>query len=331
MLDWQEDLKLAQSELFLDSRTPRPLGFVSHAHADHLAPHAHALCTPATAALARHRRVMGQITELPDGQPFALDGRTTLTLRPAGHILGSAMLHVRRDDQAMLYTGDFKLRESLTVPPAQPCSADVLVMESTYGLPFFRFPPRALVAEELLQRVEAALADNRQPIVLGYSLGKAQEIVRILTAGGHNVTVHGAVAGLNRVYESLGTPLGTYRRYAREDFHGPKALDLRERGVLVAPPQVTRTAFVAAFERPCRIAMTGWALMKNAIYRFGVDHALPFSDHADFDELLELVERVGPRKVYTHHGYAEFAATLRGLGLDATCAKKEAQLTLFGD
>jgi Cft2 family RNA processing exonuclease len=77
--------------------------------------------------------------------------------------------------------------------------------------------------------------------------------------------------------------------------------------------------------------MSGWGLMKNAIYRYGVDHALPLSDHADFDELLELVERVGPRKIYTTHGYREFAETLRGKGLDAECVVKDPQLKLFGE
>ena len=103
------------------------------------------------------------------------------------------------------------------------------------------------------------------------------------------------------------------------------------RGVLVAPPQVARSAFVTRFENPVRVMMSGWGLLKNAIYRYGVDHALPLSDHADFDELLELIERVAPRKIYTHHGYREFAETLRGNGLDATCAKPDAQLTLFGE
>jgi Cft2 family RNA processing exonuclease len=274
---------------------------------------------------------MGEIVELGDEQPFALDPRTELSLYPAGHVLGSSMLHVRRADQTFLYTGDFKLRESATTPVARPQPSDVLVMESTYGLPYFRFPPRAVVVEELLERVEAAFREGRQPIVMGYSLGKGQEIVRALTDGGHNVTVHGAIYHLNKIYEELGVPLGSYRRYAFEDFHGPAALDLRERGVLVAPPRVARTAFVTRFPNPFRVTMTGWALQKNAIYRYGVDCALPFSDHADFDELLELIERVRPKKIYTHHGYREFADTLRRMGLDATCAKKEAQMTLFGD
>jgi hypothetical protein len=33
-------------------------------------------------------------------------------------------------------------------------------------------------------------------------------------------------------------PLGQYRRYSAADFHGPRALPLEERGVLVAPPNV---------------------------------------------------------------------------------------------
>ena len=75
--------------------------------------------------------------------------------------------------------------------------------------------------------------------------------------------------------------------------------------------------------------MTGWALQKNATYRYGVEHALPLSDHADFDELMELIERVQPKKIYTHHGFPEFVDTLRAKGLNAERAKKDAQYTLF--
>ena len=75
-------------------------------------------------------------------------------------------------------------------------------------------------------------------MLIAYSLGKAQEIVRILTDAGFNVTVHGAVAAMCRIYEQFGVPIGNYRRYAPEDFHGSRPMDLRERGVLVAPPNV---------------------------------------------------------------------------------------------
>jgi Cft2 family RNA processing exonuclease len=70
-------------------------------------------------------------------------------------------------------------------------------------------------------------------------------------------------------------------------------------------------------------------MLKNAIYRYGVEHALPLSDHADFDELLELIERVQPKKIYSHHGYREFADFLRGKGFDAELARPDKQLMLF--
>src|SRR6266699_6818313 len=110
MLDWQDDLKLQQSDLYLDSRSGRAFCFISHAHTDHLGCHEHAICTPATAALARHRTDLKRISPLNYFDNFAIDDRTALTLLPAGHILGSAMLHMLREAQSFLYTGDFKLR-----------------------------------------------------------------------------------------------------------------------------------------------------------------------------------------------------------------------------
>lgn len=329
MFEWADDLKLAGCDLFLDSRQSRRRCFVSHAHSDHLGLHQQAIATGATAALAEYRIGATGVTELAYRQPYDLDERTRLTLLPAGHVFGSAMLHAQTPDGSLLYTGDFKLRECKTIERAEPRPADVLVTECTFGRPFFKFPPRQQIVDQLTELVAGALRDGRQPIVLAYSLGKSQEATRILTDAGFNVTQHGAVFAMSRIHERLGVRLGRFRRYHAEHFHGAEAIDLKERGVLVAPPQAARTGFVNRFKNPCRIVLTGWAMMKNAAFRYGVDHALPLSDHADFAELLELVERVNPKKIYTHHGYAEFADELKSRGYNATLAKPSAQMTLF--
>lgn len=329
MFEWADDLKLKGCDLYLDSRQPRRASFVSHAHSDHIAIHQKAIATSATAALSEHRIGSQNMACVEYGESLDFDCDTRLTLLPAGHVVGSAMLHVTRPEGTLLYTGDFKLRESLTVRQAEPVKSDVLVMESTFGRPFFRFPDWKLVAEQLVQIVGEALRSGRQPIVMGYTLGKAQEAIKILTAAGFAVTLHGAVHSVARIHEKLGIQLGPFRRYAYEDFHGPRALDLMVRGVLIAPPSAARTGFVTRFKDPCRIVLTGWAMLKGAQFRYGVDHALPLSDHADFDELLELVERVSPRKIYTHHGYKEFAETLREMGHDAEVARPDPQLLLF--
>ena len=38
-------------------------------------------------------------------------------------------------------------------------------------------------------------------------------------------------------------------------------------------------------------AVTGWAMDAGVKHRLGVDHAVPLSDHADYDELFEAIER----------------------------------------
>src|SRR4051794_16516376 len=111
MLEWSNDLKLCGVELYLDSRQPRESCFVSHAHSDHLRVHDHAIATPGTRALAEYRVGTRRVTELSYHAEFAFCPETPLRLLPAGHIFGSAMLHVTRPEGTLLYTGDFKLRE----------------------------------------------------------------------------------------------------------------------------------------------------------------------------------------------------------------------------
>jgi hypothetical protein len=52
-------------------------------------------------------------------------------------------------------------------------------------------------------------------------------------------------------------------------------------------------------------------------YRLGVDHAIPLSDHADYDELFEAVERVSPKIIYCTHGPLSFVDHLRAAGFNA--------------
>src|SRR5436309_1144437 len=116
MLEWDGALKICNTDLYLDSRQARTSCVVSHAHSDHLPdnPHARTFATPATIAIADHRSGIGEAVELEYGTHYRLCPDTALRLLPAGHVVGSAMVHVTRPEGTLLYTGDFKLRESLT-------------------------------------------------------------------------------------------------------------------------------------------------------------------------------------------------------------------------
>src|SRR5262245_28010389 len=125
MFHYDRGLKITAIDLAVDFRRRQPRGFISHAHTDHMARHALAFCTPATAALYQKRYGSRPTRSMPLGETIEL-GEFRLEAHPAGHVLGSAMLLVEDGRQRLLYTGDFKLAASCTAELAAPPRADVL-------------------------------------------------------------------------------------------------------------------------------------------------------------------------------------------------------------
>jgi Cft2 family RNA processing exonuclease len=316
MFHWDNGLKLTKADLAVDISRRQPRAFVSHAHTDHIARHAYALCTPETAALYQFRLGKRPTLEMPYRRPIEWGG-LRLTTFPAGHCLGSAMLLAEDGHQSLLYTGDFKLGESATAAAAELPHADILVIESTFGHPDYRLPPRQQALDQLFTLVRNALADGAVPVILAYVLGKAQEITRLLTAEGIPVLQHRKIYDVSQVYEACGMNLGEYALFTGRVEPG---------WALVVPPHAPAPD---RLPRQVRIFPTGWAADPRAKYRFGVDHAVPLSDHADYDELFEAVRRVAPRVVYCTHGPESFVDRLREAGFDAHPLGRSTQQRLF--
>jgi Cft2 family RNA processing exonuclease len=307
MFHYDDGLRITSIDLGVDVRRRQARGFISHAHADHMARHELAFCTPATAALYQRRYGVRPTRAMPFGEPLQL-GELTLTALPAGHVLGSAMLHVRGPEGTVLYTGDFRLRASATAQRCELPRADVLIMESTYGDPKHRFPPREEAIGQLLAVVRTVLAADRTPVVHAYVLGKAQEVTRILSSAGLRVVQHPLVLAISEVYRQLGCDLGPLEVCGES---------VPPDAVVVAPPRIRGAEMLSRLRRPVSIAVTGWAVDPAWRWRQGADYAIPLSDHADFDELVECVERVDPAAVYCTHGPRAFASLLRQRGHNA--------------
>ncbi|MFM7181500.1 MAG: ATP-dependent DNA ligase [Verrucomicrobiales bacterium] len=313
-------------DLWLDPHRSRGRAFVSHAHSDHFARHRSILCSIPTADLlaARYRQAAASLDPRPFSQPWEESGHR-LELLPAGHILGSAMLHVTRlsDGASMLYTGDFKLRPSLTAEPAQLKAAGLLLTECTFGRPSYVFPR----ADGLWERVRAfaldALEENHVPVLVGYSLGKATEILARIQPLGLPVLAHPSILEMDDVVRRhCPAPLPEARPFTKDtDPTGH---------ILVIPPNAVRSLAVRRLRRKRVLVLTGWALDPAARFRYQCDEALPISDHADYPELLETIARVQPARVVVTHGFeAEFSRDLRARGHDAWSGRGTDQLELF--
>jgi putative mRNA 3-end processing factor len=306
-----EGLHLPDLDLFLDPAAPVPCAIVSHGHADHaraLAGRAHG--TPETVAIARLRLGETDWVAHAYGEPFELtapDGSTArITLLPSGHVLGAALVLIEHRDQRLLYTGDVKLHASRTCAPAVIPPVDALITEATFALPVFRFPPVAELEERIVTEARHSLDDGEIPVFLGYALGKGPEVAKILQDAGIRVMLHGAVHRMVEVYRQFGVAYPDAAPYERGKV---------EDRALIVPPSARTHPMLRAIRKKRIIAVTGWALLDASYDRYGADVLIPLSDHADWNELHDLVERSGARRVLTTHGFAESLAhelTLRG-------------------
>ena len=315
---------LPRPDLWLDPHYSKPLAFVSHAHSDHTGRHERTIATPATLRLmeARMGTLHGETIPLPFGETRDF-GKFRMRLLPAGHVLGSAQCFVETDQGSLLYTGDFKLRQGASAETTTHTHAETLIMETTYGLPRYVFPPFEEVMAQILKFCIEALEEGATPILLGYSLGKSQEILANLREAGLRVMLHSTIAKLVPVYESEGIVFPE---------HAPWDTKTAAGHVLICPPTSAGSKSMALVKKRRVAAITGWAMDAGAIHRMRCDAAFPLSDHAGYDDLLRHVENVAPKRVLTLHGFAsEFAADLRLRGIDAWALTGPNQLDLAID
>jgi putative mRNA 3-end processing factor len=295
---------MSGERIFLDPKHAKRWSFVSHAHADHTPRkvEGEVLFSHATGRLLR-KSIPGRPLEM--NRDFAA-GELSMRLLPSGHVLGGSQLVLENDFKAV-YTSDINLDGGATCGKAEIENCDVLIMEATFGMPIFDFPPRKDVVSQIRDWIDDMLSKDTIPVLLGYSLGKAQELTSYFSRD-YQVEVHKTVYENNRKYEQLGIELGRYRL-----FQGPD----RDDRVIIFPPGARGSPLLKGLR--CSMAMaSGWAVLDGTRGRMKVDEAFPLSDHSDFRGLVKYVEKTSPQVVYTFHGFAkDFASELRDRGFYA--------------
>ncbi len=107
-----------------------------------------------------------------------------LTLHNAGHILGSAIvhLHVGEGLHNIVYTGDFKYEHTMLFEPAITSfpRVETLIVESTYGGSQDLMPPRRDVEERLVAVINEGLKREGKVMIPVPAVGRSQEIMLVL-------------------------------------------------------------------------------------------------------------------------------------------------------
>ena len=137
-------------------------------------------------------RAMRQFVAIGYGRPIRIAAGVTLTLKDAGHILGSAIavLDIRENgrETRVAFTGDLG-REKMTVIRSRETvdDVDILIMESTYGNRLHPAPDG--IAKELTAIVNRTYNRGGKIIIPAFSVGRTQEVVYAL----HRLAEAGAI------------------------------------------------------------------------------------------------------------------------------------------
>jgi Cft2 family RNA processing exonuclease len=221
-----------------------------------------------------------------------------------------------------VYTGDLKLRPSLCGDTAVTIPCNRLIVETTFGLPIYHLLDRQDAADRIISFARLCLAESSVPAFIGYPLGRGQEIVNVLCQSGIRTAVHGAIAKFLPVYEEAGFGFPGWEPYDAKGTAG-KAL-------VVVP---MHGAALEASGKNIRLAyVSGWAALANARARNGAEELIPYSDHADFEELLSVVESSGAEQIDLVHGYTgPFGHILRTRGYNVHVAEHAGSRTNVED
>ncbi|MES2886338.1 MAG: ligase-associated DNA damage response exonuclease [Pseudomonadota bacterium] len=296
---------------------------ITHAHGDHAWPGmGHYWATKAGEGLMRAR--LGRstpMTLLDHGQRITL-GCATVSLHPAGHVLGSAQVRIEVDGEVWVVSGDYKRCPDPSCAPFEPVPCDTFVTETTFANPIYRWDAPALVAREIFDWWQQCKREGKTAVLFCYALGKAQRVLAELTqffdadalARGEvePVLLHGATTPLVAVYRKAGIRMMPTAAVGAP----PKGSSFAGR-LILAPPGAKGTPWMRLFA-PCSTGFaSGWMRLDNR-RRAAYDRGFALSDHADWPGLIRSIEETGARRVRTMHGDSSaLIAYLQQRGIDA--------------
>ena len=271
---------------YIDPQQAVPLSIVSHAHADHAVPGStEVYATQGTMALMQSRygkKAAKYAHTQAYGTVFTIN-KITISFHPAGHILGSAQVLLEYNNIKYLYTGDFKLQADATCEPYTYVKADVLITETTFANPEKNHPDD----EQEISKINAV---NHNILLGAYALGKAQRLTALINqyCPQKTVLLHHNISPFHRIYEQYGIALNW-------QFYHRKLMKQQQNLVYIVPPMTYRSYLKAIDVK--RFFATGWDRPQN-----GSDEILFISDHADWNDLMKIIEQTAPQEIWTLHG-----------------------------
>lgn len=275
-------------------------------------------------------------------------GQTRFEALDAGHILGSAMVDLTYEKRRVLYTGDFKAGPTRLHTGAKPVEdVHTLIIDSTYAME--DHPDRHALEKELVSEIEETLGMGGHVLLPAFSVGRTQELIRIIRGFNRDVPVY--VDGMGRAVSRIYAEHRAYIRDGntfRRDLQSVHMIDnpktrqyathhssviITSAGMMEGGPVL---GYLNNLNPNSKIVLTGyavegtnaWKLVHNGyvtINEMDLQVDLPveqkdLSAHAGRTDILQFIKHANPEKIVIVHSdkAKEFEQDLKeNFGFDA--------------
>ena len=307
-----------QADVYLDPWRGVDKALISHGHSDHARWGSKRYITEQTnVPIIQHR--LGNITVSGKkyNETFSING-VQFSFHPAGHVPGSSQIRAEYKGEVWVFTGDYKTQADGISTPFEPVHCHTFITESTFGLPVFQWEDPKKTHESINQWWAVNQAEKTTSLLMGYSLGKVQRLLKHLDPSIGKIYTHGATEHMTEVLRQF-IDLPQTERITRDTTK--KEI---EANLVLAPPAVMGSAWMKKLGRVSTGYASGWMAFRGARRRRAVDRAFVLSDHADWSGLLSAIKATGCENVITTHGYIElFAQYLNEQGWNARTQKTQ--------
>ncbi|AYV55729.1 ligase-associated DNA damage response exonuclease [Leptospira kmetyi] len=294
-------LYVPQADVYVDPWKGVPRAILTHAHSDHTRKGSrHYLCAESGLSLTQERLGKNSnIETLRYGQAVYRNG-VKISLHSAGHILGSAQVRIEHKGKIAVISGDYKTVPDPTCEPIEILKCDTFLSEATFAKPYYAWEKPEFVFQNILNYVLDNYEQEEITVLYGYSLGKAQRILKGLSIAAENsgivldFFVHDSILSMNERYKESGILLPKAKRLS--EFQG----ESKHPFVLVAPPG---SPISNVRSRKIRSAFcSGWMQLSKNRKNGNFHKGFVLSDHADWNELIHTIESTGAEEILLTHG-----------------------------
>ena len=300
------------AKVYLDPWKPVDKAIISHGHADHSRwGHKSYITHHRNVPIISHRLGDISVSGKEWGETFVINN-VKFSLHPAGHIIGSSQIRVEHRDEVWVFTGDYKTEDDGISTPYEMVRCNTFITECTFGLPAFKWVPQKVVFEDINAWWAENRSEKKTSVLFGYSLGKAQRLLKYLDTDIGKIYTHGAIENMTEVLRPL-VDFPETTRITRET----KKEELLG-NIVLAPPSAHGSPWIRKMVPYVTASASGWMTFRGARRRRAIDKGFVLSDHCDWDGLLQSIKATGTEKVICTHGYSDiFSRYLREQGYDA--------------